>query len=224
MNTDKELIYAWDAYCGWCYGFSKTIRTLHENHPELPLTVLSGGLFIGDRSHSMGSFPHIPEANKRISQLTGAEFGPAYQELLKEGSFVMDSNSSAIGFNALRSLAPDRSIYLASAMQHAFYYEGLSLSDPETYRKIAVDNNIDPNAVVELLKDPSGATAAREDFTKVRNLGVNSFPTLILRKGKELISLAGTMDIEELEERLARTNLEQDTTAVFCSIDNKNGC
>ena len=143
MTTDKELIYAWDAYCGWCYGFSNTIQSFHENHPELPLTVLSGGLFTGARSHSIGSFPYIIEANKRISDLTGAEFGAGYQELLNEGSFVMDSDSSAIGFNALRSLAPDRAIYLASAMQYAFYYEGRSLSDPETYRRIAVANHID---------------------------------------------------------------------------------
>ncbi|AET58507.1 thioredoxin [Paenibacillus terrae HPL-003] len=202
----------------------RTIRSLHENHPELPLTVLSGGLFISDRSHSIGSFPHIPEANKRISQLTGVEFGTGYQEVLRDGSFVMDSESSAIGFNALRSLAPDRAIYLASAMQQAFYYEGLSLSDPETYRKIALANNINPNAVLELLNDPVAITAARADFVKVIHLGVNSFPTLLLRNGNELISLGGAMGIDELEERLARTNLVQNTAGEHCSLDNKNGC
>ncbi|WP_238654178.1 DsbA family protein [Paenibacillus piscarius] len=224
MNTDKELIYAWDAYCGWCYGFSQTIRSLHENHPELPLTVLSGGLFVANRSYSIGSFPHIPEANKRISLLTGAEFGAAYQELLREGSFVLDSESAAIGFNALRSLAPDRALYLASAMQHAFYYDGLSLSDPETYHSIALANNIDPNAVMELLDDPAARTEARTDFIKVKELGVNSYPTLLLRNGNELISLGGTVGIEELEERLASTNLIQDTAGEHCSLDNKNGC
>ncbi|MUT67989.1 DsbA family protein [Paenibacillus sp. NEAU-GSW1] len=224
MTAAKELIYAWDAYCGWCYGFSKTIRSLHENHPELPLTVLSGGLFIGDRSHSIGSFSHIPEANKRISQLTGVEFGSAYQELLSEGSFVMNSKSPAIGFNALRSLAPDRAIYLASAMQHAFYYEGMSLSDPGTYYKIALANNIDPNAVLKLLDDPASITAARADFVKVKHLGVNSYPTLLLRNGNELISLGGTMGIEELEERLSCTNLIQNIAGEHCSLDNKNGC
>lgn len=224
MTTDKELIYAWDAYCGWCYGFSKTIRSLHENHPELPLTVLSGGLFIGNRTLSIGSFPHIPEANKRISQLTGVKFGPAYEELLSEGSFVLDSERAAIGFNALLSLAPDRAIYLASAMQHAFYYEGMSLSDPGTFYKIAMANNIDPDAVLKLLVDPAAVRAARADFAKVRQLGINSFPSLLLRNGNKLISLGGAMSIEEIEERLTQTNVLQNTSGEHCSLDNNNNC
>jgi putative protein-disulfide isomerase len=73
-NKDLALVYVWDAYCGWRYGFSKGLRTFHENHPELPLTVLSGGLFTGERKKPIGDFPHIPEANKRINQLTGASF------------------------------------------------------------------------------------------------------------------------------------------------------
>lgn len=223
-TTDRELIYVWDAYCGWCYGFSKTIRSLHENHPELPLTVLSGGLFVGDRSLSMKSYPHIPEANQRISQMTGVEFGTAYQERLKEGSFVMDSVSAAIGFNALRSLAPDDAVYLASAMQHAFYYEGMSLSELETYKKIALDNNIDPDAVTGLWNDPAAKAKVQAEFNTVHQLGVNSYPSLLLRNGNELISIGGTMSIDEIEARLARTITVDSPEAEFCSIDNKEGC
>lgn len=48
MNEQElSFIYVWDAYCGWCYGFSNSIRTLHENHPEISLTLVSGGLFVG---------------------------------------------------------------------------------------------------------------------------------------------------------------------------------
>lgn len=224
MNRDQELIYVWDAYCGWCYGFSKTIRTLHENHPELPLTVISGGLFVGERSLPLGSFPHITEANKRISQLTGAEFGTAYEELLREGSFILDSESAAIGFHALRSQAPERAIYLASAMQHAFYYDGLSLSDPATYRTLAMDNHIDPAAVLALLDDPAAIAEARADFITANQLGVRSYPTLLFRRGNELISLGGTSGILELEERLARTYTLQDSAGEHCSLDDKNGC
>lgn len=204
MN-DKEisLIYVWDAYCGWCYGFSKSIRTLHENHPELPLTLVSGGLFEGDRSLPLKAYPHIPEANKRISQLTGAVYGEAYLELLANGTFVMDSEVAAIGFSALRSLAPERAVYFASAMQHAFYYEGKSLSDLETYREIAIAHNLDPDLVIERMKEKDTIDDAYADFAKVRQLNVNSYPTLLLKKGDEYISLGGgAMTAEKLEARL----------------------
>ncbi|MFJ7954273.1 DsbA family protein [Lysinibacillus sp. NPDC096418] len=204
MN-DKEtsLVYVWDAYCGWCYGFSKSIRTLHENHPELPLTLVSGGLFVGHRSLPIKEYPHIPEANKRISQLTGVVYGEAYQELLANGSFVMDSEVAAIGFSALRSIAPERAVYFASSMQHAFYYEGKSLSAVETYREIAIAHNLNPDLVIERTKEKDIINDAYADFTKVHQLNVNSYPTLLLKKGDEYISLGGgAMTAEKLEARL----------------------
>lgn len=203
--THKELslIYVWDAYCGWCYGFSKSIRTFHENHADLPLTVVSGGLFVGDRSQPIGAYPHIPDANKRISQLTGAEFSRSYQKLLEEGTFVMDSEASAIGFSALRSFVPERAIYLAAAMQHAFYYEGKSLSDPATYREIAIAHNLNPELVIERMKEKDTFTDAHSDFAKVNQLNIHSYPTLLLRKGDEFIGLGGgAMTAEKLEARL----------------------
>lgn len=200
-QQNLELIYVWDAYCGWCHGFSNTLKEFHENHPELPLTVLSGGLFF---RQPIGNFPHIPEANQRIHQLTGAEFGPDYQYLLEDGTFIMDSEAAAIGFAALRSLAPENVYHFASAMQQAFYHNGKSLSDPETYREIAAANGLDPEAIVTLMADKAFNKEALTDFAKVKQLGVSSYPTLLLKKGDELISFGGAaMTAEKLEARYA---------------------
>jgi putative protein-disulfide isomerase len=52
----------------------------------------------------------------------------------------------------------------------------------------------------------SEAAAIREahaDFFKVRQLGVHSYPTLLLQKGEELIGLGGgAMNTEKIEARL----------------------
>lgn len=202
---DKEmsLIYVWDAYCGWCYGFSNSLKDLHEAHPELELTVLSGGLFIGPKKAPISSYPHIPGANMRISQLTGAKFGEQYNELLKEGSFVLDSEAAARGFSALKSFAPEKAYYLAADMQTKFYYEGKSLSDEETYREIARDHNLDEDAVADRFRDSISATEAFNEFEEVQNLGVHSYPTLFLKKGDEYISLGGgVMTVDKLEASL----------------------
>lgn len=204
MNQKElTLIYVWDAYCGWCYGFSKSLQAFHENHPELPLTVLSGGLFVGHKKLPIASFSHIPDANKRISRLTGAEFGTSYQTLMEEGTFVMDSEAAAKGFSALRFFAPERAYYLASSMQRAFYYEGKSLSDPATYRDIAIANNLDPEKVSARFEDVASTKDAHADIAKVQQLGIQSYPTLLLQKGDELIALGGgVMTAEKIEARL----------------------
>ncbi len=178
-------------------------RRAFKHHPELPLKVLSGGLLVGDKKLPIASFPHIPEANKRISQLTGAEFGTPYQALLEEGIFVMDSEAAAKGLSALRFFAPERAYYLASSMQRAFYYEGKSLSDPTTYGEIAIANNLDPKAVLARFEDMASTEDAHADFVKVQQLGTQSYPTLLLQKGDEFIGLGvGIMTAEKIEARL----------------------
>ena len=49
MTEPLLTTYAFDAYCGWCWGLSPA---LHEfaaiNRDRIRLRVLSGGLFIGE--------------------------------------------------------------------------------------------------------------------------------------------------------------------------------
>src|SRR5215216_4412088 len=97
-----KLVYVFDAYCGWSHGFSDTLREVVSRHPGLPVEVVSGGLFIGERRVPMSDFGFIGEANAEISRLTGARFGEGYQRLAAEGSFVMDSEAAARGVAALR--------------------------------------------------------------------------------------------------------------------------
>lgn len=202
-KKEHSLVYVWDAYCGWCYGFSNSLKALHEAHPELELTVLSGGLFTGQKKQAISAYPHIPGANARISELTGAKFGERYKELLEEGSFVLDSEAAARGFSALRFFAPDRAYYLAADMQTAFYNEGKSLSDSETYREIARNNNLNEEAVVNRFNDTISAKEALEEFEKVQNLDIHSYPTLLLYKDGEYIPLGGgVMTVDKMEARL----------------------
>ncbi len=115
----------------------------------------------------------------------------------------MDSEAAAKGFSALRFFAPERAYYLASSLQHAFYYKGKSLSDPVTYREIAIANNLDPEAVLARFRAKVSTEDAHSDFAKVQQLGVQSYPTLLLQKGDEFIGLGGgVMTAEKLESRL----------------------
>lgn len=176
-------------------------------------------LFVGDRKQPIGAYPHIPEANKRISQLTGAEFGTSYETLLEEGTFVLDSEAAAKGFTALRFFAPERAYYLASSMQRAFYYEGKSLSDPATYREIAIAHHIDPEAVLAQFEDEASTKDARADFVKVQQIGVQSYPTLLLQKSDDFIGFGGgVMTTEKLEARLEMV-IKEPPVGMACDID-----
>ena len=142
-------------------------------------------------------------ANAKISELTGARFGAGYERLIADGSFVMDSEAAARGIAALRRAAPDRIVELAAALQHAFYVDGLSLSDPATYRAVAEAAGLDPEGVVADFAAPDAA-AAQDDFTRAAGLGVHSFPTLLAVDGEHAVSLAtGHATADEIDRRLA---------------------
>ncbi|MDX3451375.1 DsbA family protein [Streptomyces sp. ME02-8801-2C] len=199
-----KLVYVFDAYCGWSHGFSATLHEVVARHPGLPVEVVSGGLFIGSRRVPIREFGYVQGANAKIAELTGAEFGAAYEELIADGSFVMDSAAAARGVAALRQAAPDRAVELATALQHAFYVDGHSLSETVTYRRVAEAAGLDADAVAATFEGPEAPAVAADDFRRAAELGVTGFPTLLAVDGDSATPLAyGHATADEIDERLA---------------------
>ncbi len=191
--SPTRLIYVFDAYCGWCFGFGPALREFATVQAgQVEVEVVSGGLFVGPQRAPLRSMPYVAQANERIAQLTGARFGDGYRRLVEDGSFVMDSGAAAVGFAALRAEAPAHAMLgLAGAMQQAFYVDGLSLSDPETYLQIALAHQLDGATVVARLATAATQTAAQADFKRSRSLGVSSFPTLLVQTTTGTARLGG---------------------------------
>ena len=211
MTSPVRLTYAFDAYCGWCYGFGPALHEFaQENVERIDLRVLSGGLFSGPGAKPINAYPHIPGANKRIAALTGVTFGPGYEKVLAEGARVMDSTEAAVGLVALRRRAPERPLALTAALQHAWYVDGKDLSDMEVYRSIATHLGLDADKVVADFTDPATRVEAEADFRELRQLGVDSYPTLLLHTGTGAHRLGGPISsaaalTEGLDRHLAAT-------------------
>lgn len=198
-----KLVYVFDAYCGWSYAFLPTLAEIMQRHPELDAEVVSGGLFTGPRRVPIREFGYVQGANAKISELTGVRFGAGYEQLIADGSFVMDSEAAARGVFALLRTAPDRSLELVAAVQHAFYVEGLSLSDPATYRALAEAAGLDAGSVVGLFGAPAAAAAAKNDFDRAASLGVDGLPTLLAVDGHLATVVAvGHAKVDQIERLL----------------------
>jgi putative protein-disulfide isomerase len=199
-----KLVYVFDASCGWSHGFSKTLREVVFRHPDLPVEVVSGGLFTGARRVPIREFGYVQGANAKIAELTGAQFGEAYERLIADGSFVMDSEAAARGVAALRQAAPERAVELAAALQDVFYVDGLSLSDPAAYRNVAEAAGLDADGVVAAFEASGTQQAAEADFRRAAELGVTGFPTLLAVTGGHVTPLAhGHATADEVDRRLA---------------------
>ncbi|WP_171168471.1 DsbA family protein [Streptomyces sp. I05A-00742] len=184
------VTYAFDAYCGWCYGFGPTVREFAAvNADRLDLRVVSGGLFTGARAQPVGAYAsYIPQSDARIAELTGAVFGEAYSRAVAEGTTVLDSADAATALVALARQVPGdapggpggRTLELAGALQRAWYRDGRSLSDPATLKAVAEGAGLDGDDAVAAYALPGTRQEALAGFREVRRLGVDSFPTLLL--------------------------------------------
>ncbi len=185
-----KLVYVFDAYCGWSYGFAPTLAEVTRRHPDLPVEVVSGGLFTGERAVPIREFGYVQGANAKISELTGVGFGTGYGRLIADGSFVMDSLDAARGMAVLRQAAPERAVELAMAVQAAFYQDGLSLSDPDTFTGIAAAAGLDTPEAGAALTAPAARLAAEADFRQAAALGAQAYPTLLAQDGDRTAVLA----------------------------------
>ncbi|WP_323959368.1 DsbA family protein [Arthrobacter sp. JZ12] len=199
--TSTQLTYVFDAYCGWCYGFGPALHELAQD-PDINITVISGGLF---HAVSMNEMPHIPQANERISALTGVQFGPAYQAALADGSFVMDSDDAGTGLVSLKEASGGRDVEMAGAMQRAFYRDGLSLSGVTAYQRIAAEHGLDTELVTRLFLDPKTRDTALAEQEQAAALGVHSYPTLLAHTPSGLVKIGSPVATAEQ----LRTSIER---------------
>jgi putative protein-disulfide isomerase len=191
-QAQAQVVYVFDAYCGWSYGFGPTVQEFFAmNRDRVPFSAISGGLFVGDRRLPVSTFGYIESANDRIAQLTGATFGDPYRVVLRDGNLVLDSEAAAAGFAALRDQAKDRAVELTTALQRAFFERGRSLSDAETYAEVASQFSLDGGRVAEYLGGTHGRAAAMQDFSLARALGANAFPTLLVMTEHTVTKLGG---------------------------------
>ncbi|CAN5520079.1 DsbA family protein [soil metagenome] len=205
-TTKISMVYVFDAYCGWCYGFGPQLtQFLGSIEDGYDLEVISGGLFTGDRVLPASAIPYLDQANQRIAEATGAVFGHSYRMLMADSGFVMDSTAAARGFAALRAQDPERALTMATAMQDAFYRDGRSLSDPATYGYLAGRLGLDVDAVVGAFVSIEAAEAGIGDFAIARTLGVVEFPTLLVRLSGNRVGRLGnaTSSASDLAEQMA---------------------
>ena len=139
-----KILYFWDAYCGWCYGFDKIFTKFYENHTDVEIEIISGGLFIGDNSKRIKEYGYFQEGNKKISEMYNVEFGEKYNEVLEEGEMVLNSVHPAIAMDMVKELIPNSQIlHFAYDVQCKFFIEGKSLSDVQTYVELCEKYGLD---------------------------------------------------------------------------------
>lgn len=206
-----NLIYCYDAYCGWCYGFSPVLKKVTQTFKDqLHVEVLSGGMILPEIPQPISQIaPVIKNGYQRIEELSGVKFGKDFLWHVfhsDESDWFPNSLKPAIALSIIKEKDPDAGLSFASDLQHALNFEGRDLTDDEAYRHLLPKYNISETEFYTDLKSEKFKEKAQYDFALVKQLRVESYPTLLLQESESKFHLLakGFTDFETLKERLKR--------------------
>ena len=205
------LIYCYDAYCGWCYGFSPVLKKIEEKFKgQFDIEVLSGGMMIEENIAPIEKIaPFIQTAYTRVEELTGIKFGEDFLWHINhpdQSDWVMNSEKPAIALCIFKEYYPEQQLAFTSDMQHALNYEGRDLDDDEAYKHLLEKYGINEEAFYSKLHSEEYKEQAYYEFALCKQLNVTAFPAVLMQLSETKFHLVarGFTPYEAMEERIEK--------------------
>jgi putative protein-disulfide isomerase len=203
------LIYCYDAYCGWCYGFSPVIKRIADEYKDrLEIDVLSGGMILPEKpTHIEQIARYIQKAYKTVEDTTGIQFGQDYLWHIfhyQDSDWFPNSEKPAIAMAIFKEFYPERAVEFASDLQYALNYEGRDLTDDEAYRHLLEKYSIRAEVFYERLNSEAYKEKAHYEFSLVKQLQVTGYPCVFIQTGELKFNMVarGFTDYETLKHRI----------------------
>ena len=169
MNT---LIYCYDAYCGWCYAFSKVMQQLAAEHPGIHIEVFSGGMILPEKPVPISATADfILQAYPTVEAYSGVKFGADYLWHIKNpdlSDWFPHSEKPAIALCIFKEIYPEKQVAFAADLQYALYWEGRDLTDDEAYRHLLEKYSIQSELFYTRLHDDAYKQMAYEEFENLK--------------------------------------------------------
>lgn len=204
-----KLVYVGDPMCSWCYGFGKELAQLKEQHPEIELEIVVGGLRAGgtemlDDAAKQFRLQHWA----RVQAASGLPFDRA--AFVARQGFIYDTEPVCRAVVAARRLAPQADLLAVfRAFQHGFYAEGRDTTDGKELAAIGAaelqrqGHDVSEAGFLYTWREPATVAETHSNFVRARKLGVASFPALLLDTGDAVHEVSpGYAHAEQLDRLL----------------------
>ncbi|MEO5595266.1 MAG: DsbA family protein [Chitinophagaceae bacterium] len=203
------IFYCYDAYCGWCYGFSPVIKEVAVTYKDkFNFEVLSGGMIINETPKPIAlTAGYIQKAYKTVEEHTGIQFGSDYLWHINnpdKSDWFPDSEKPAIAMCIFKEYYPGEQVAFAADLQYALHYEGRDLCDDEAYRHLLEKYTINADDFYGKLHSEEYKDKAYYEFSLVKQLQVTGFPAVLLQvnESKFYLIARGYTDYTTLQERI----------------------
>jgi len=179
QDDQPALVYVMDPMCSWCWAFKPVLAEIRAAFPQLGYYTLAGGL--APDSHepmSVAQKEQISGIWRKIESTVGTTFNH---------DFWQNCEPRRSTYPACRALILARQEKkedaMIAAIQQAYYLQAKNPSDTDTLVTCAQEIGMDAVAFEEALLSEKTNKALEEELAFNHQLGVRSFPTLILKQG-----------------------------------------
>lgn len=214
------VYYCYDAYCGWCYGFSPVIKKIATTFKDkLSFEVLSGGMIPKENARPISAIAgYISEAYHRVEETTGIKFGEDYLWHIfnpDKSDWYQHSEKSATALCIVKEIQPEQQVAFAADLQYALHYEGRDLTDDEAYRHLLEKYVIPEEEFYTKLNSEEYKEKAHYEFALCKQLQATSFPQVLLQVADQKFYLLakGYTDYETLKKRIQTVLAETQFTS-----------
>ncbi len=187
--ADRELIYVGDPMCSACWGLApdlKSVQAWARDH-DLPFTVLVGGLRPGGGDAWNAEFrSFLRHEWETLSARTGQPFDTTF---LDRDAFDYDTEPACRAVVVASAMMDDVYPFFAS-IQHRFYAEGEDPTQTAFYDAVCHAHGLDADAFRTRFGSAQARDATRAEMMRARSLGARAFPTVLLRDGTDVHTVA----------------------------------
>jgi len=206
---NPTIYYCYDAYCGWCYGFSGVISRIESEYRDrLSFDVLSGGIIFEAEPRHIGAIAtYIQSAYTRVEALTGIRFGKDFLWHVfnpDQSDWYPESVTPAIALCIMKEYRPESAVPMAADLQYSLNYEGRDLTDREAYRHLLHKWSIPETEFYQKLDSEAYREKAYYEFALVKQLQVTGFPCVLMQvsDSKFYLLAQGYTDYDTLRQRM----------------------
>ena len=209
VKMRPTIYYCYDAWCGWCFGFSGVINKISKAYQaDIFFDVLSGGMIpVENKQPIKATASYIRNSYRQVEELAGVKFGGDYLWHInhpEESDWFPESLTPAKAMCILKESHPGKAVDFATALQKGLFIEGRDLSDPEAYRHLLPIFDLDEESFFKKLKQDEYSEKAKYEFAQVKQLQVSGFPCVLMQVSdtKFYLLARGYTAYEDLAQRI----------------------
>jgi len=177
---NASLIYVHDPMCSWCFGFSKTFKTLMDELPaNIKVIRLLGGL-------ATDSNEPMPQTTRNMVRQNWQRIEQAIPGVLFNYDFWDNCEPRRATYPACRAVIAARQQgdtfdeLMTFKIHQAYYQQARNPSDDSTLIELAVEIGLDQKIFSDDLATEKTQQTLLDEINRTRSLGVNGFPSLMM--------------------------------------------